>query len=121
MKFEPLSAQEIFEKTLLRGGKYPFEVLDAKEEVSAAGNEMFHLQVKITANGNSKIIHDYLLPKKMDKLRHAAQAMGILEKFEQGVLSADDFVGRRGKARIGVERDRDGYYAPKNIVVDYVP
>jgi hypothetical protein len=121
VKFQPLSEDEVVQRSLLRSGKYSFEVVEAKEETSAAGNEMFHLQVNILLpGGNGKIVHDYLLPQRMEKFRHAAEAMGLLEKFDTGVLSADDFPGRKGKCKLGIERDREGYYPTKNVIVDYL-
>jgi hypothetical protein len=116
-----MSESEVIQRSLLPSRVYPFEVVEAKEERSSAGNDMFHLQVNILLpGGNGKIVHDYLLPQRMEKFRHAAQAMGLIEKFDTGILSADDFVGRRGKCKLGVERDREGYYPPKNVIADYL-
>ena len=53
------------------------------------------------------------------RLRHAAAACGLLDKYLNGILSDDDFVGRRGKLKLTIEKGTKGY-PDKNVVADYV-
>jgi hypothetical protein len=42
----------------------------------------------------------------------------VKDKYLAGVLSEDDFVGKRGRLEIGVQRSKD--YPTKNVVTDYL-
>jgi hypothetical protein len=121
MNFQPKSEREIAESRLWKKGEYSFEVVDASEKSSkAAGNEMIELKVKvIAADGTARVITDYLLAKRMEKLRHAAAACSALNRYEAGELVASDFAGKRGKLKLGVEKGKNGY-PDRNIIADYV-
>jgi hypothetical protein len=54
------------------------------------------------------------------KLRHAAAACGLLGEYETGELSGRDFLGKRGKLKLAIEKDRTHKYPDKNVVADYL-
>jgi len=121
MRFEPKTKQQIEDGKLLPKGEYGFEIVEALEKKSAAGNEMFEIRVRVSnGNGVSRVLTDYLLPKRAAKLYSCCAAVGLLDKYKSGTLSDDDFIGGRGKLKLGIEKDKSGQYPPKNVVVDYV-
>lgn len=122
MKFTPKTEKEIAEENLLPAGEYGFEVVDAIPKLSKSGNEMIELKLQIfDSNADSKgMISDYLLEKLAYKLRHAAEAMGALDKYESGVLHHDDFIGKTGTVKIVIRKDKTGEYADQNSVADYI-
>ena len=120
MNFQPRSEREIAETALLRKGEYDFLIIDASEKRSAAGNEMIELKLNVShGNGLTRTLNDYLVAKRPDKLRHCCVACGLLEKYESGCLSEDDFIGKRGRLRLAVEKSRKGY-PDRNVVEDYL-
>jgi hypothetical protein len=121
MNFKPCSEQEIADRRLWAKGIYPFEILNAAEKVSqSGGNPMIELKVKVSRpDGSSRVISDYLVEKRREKLRNAAAACGLLDKYKTGSLSGDDFVAQRGKLKLGIEKGKNGY-PDKNVVTDYL-
>ena len=106
MNFKAYTEQEIADRKLWAKGDYPFEITDAEEKVSQqGGNPMMELKVKIVRpDGQAKTITDYLLEKTPEKFRHCCEACGMLAKYESGVVSDDDFVGKRGRLRLAIEK-----------------
>src|SRR5205823_3150902 len=107
--------QEIADSKLWPKGVYEFEVYEAVEKTSKAGNPMIELRHRLSDGTKTRVISDYLLDGVAEKLRHACAACGLLEKYETGVLSNDGFVGQRGKLKLAIEKARGGYPA-KNVV-----
>jgi hypothetical protein len=102
-------------------GDYAFEVLEGSDEISQAGNEVIKLRLKVSdANGASRFVTDYLLEKRAIKLRHAAEACGLLEQYGTGELSGTDFVGKTGKLTLIIDKDKNKKFPDKNAVADYV-
>ena len=122
MNFKPCSEQEIAEMNLWKKGEYPFEILNAFEKASkTSGKPMIELKLKLSnGDGQGKTIKDYLMQQMPGKLRHAAIVCGLLDKYLSGSLADVDFVGRTGRLKLGVEKDKSGQYPPKNVVLDYV-
>lgn len=121
MQFKPKSEKEISEENLLPNGEYDFEVTAALDAKSASGNEMIKLQLNVfDDNGNLRIIFDYLLESMAFKLRHAADACGVIDKYESGSLVADDFMGKTGRLKLAIQKDKTGDYPDKNTVRDYI-
>jgi hypothetical protein len=122
MNFKPRTEQELVDMRLWKKGIYDFEIVDAFETASKTkGNPMIELKVRITGtDGAARIITDYLLEQRGEKLRHAAQACGLIDKYESGSISNTDFQHKRGKLKLGVEKDRSHTYPDKNVVLDYV-
>lgn len=124
MSFTPRSEEYLEEEAKKRGpwpnGVYSFEVIHAEDQTSKkTGNPMIYLEMNIFNDGmEKKTIKDYLVSAMEFKLRHACETCGILDRYETGALSADDFIGRSGMVKLGIERGTPPY-ADKNIVRDY--
>jgi hypothetical protein len=119
MRFAPKTKEELANESLLPEGVYPFEVLDAVDTLSKAGNEMLKLKLVVFGDGSSPHVYDYLLEKLAYKLRHFAEACSLLAEYEAGELTAQHCLNKEGYCKLGIER-QDGY-EPRNTVKDYVP
>jgi hypothetical protein len=105
MKFSAKSEKEILDELFWPRGTYEFEVVDARDQTSAAGNEMIKVRLRVFCEGHEPIIvTDYLMAKRPLKLRHAAVTCGLRDKYIGGSLCAADFTGRRGKCKLVVDR-----------------
>lgn len=132
MRFTPKTDEEIAAENLWQPGEYGFEVVDrvafgTKEYTTLdtqakSGADMIRLVVKVYNNeGGFQHLVDYLLESMPGKLRHACEAVGLLSKYETGMLTASDFIGKQGFLKIKIEKDKTGQYADKNAVADYIP
>jgi hypothetical protein len=120
MKFTPKSEKEIAEENLWPAGEYGFEVIEAADKTSKSGNEMIELKLKVTNDEGAFIfVNDYLLESLSYKLRHAADACGVLEQYETGSLVGNDFISATGTLKLKIQKDKTGQYADKNVVADY--
>lgn len=124
MKFTPKSEADIQASSgsfdPWPSGTYDFEVAEAEDTTSKAGNDMIKLTLYVfNPEGKRRTVFDYLLASIEYKLRHAAEACGLLSAYEQGMLEAFDFTGKTGRLKLGVQPAKDGYDA-KNTVRDYV-
>jgi hypothetical protein len=126
VRFQPKSAAEIKAEssnrtnTLWPRGTYDFEVVNATDEVSKAGNEMIKLQLRVfDASGSTQMVWDYLLSSIAEKLMHAAEAFGLTSQYDAGELDASDFEGKAGQVILYIQKGKDGY-PDKNAVADYV-
>lgn len=131
MQFTPKTEKEITEMGLWSAGIYSFEIIqnvsfggkayattDAK---SKSGNDMIVLIVQVyDQSGEKKILIDYLLEAAASKLRSAAVACGLINRYETGALLAYEFIGKTGQLRLGVEKDKEGKYPDKNKIINYV-
>lgn len=131
MKFKPKTEEEIENEKLWPAGEYDFEILAEGQAfgkecltcdtASKAGNDMIQLVVRVyDEEGNTQTLLDYLLESIAYKLRHCADATDLLHKYDAGELSALDLIGKTGKCKIGIQKDKDGKYADKNFIRDYV-
>src|SRR5882724_9173402 len=104
MQFTPKSEKDLQNSNLLQPGIYEFQVIEAKERLSKSGNEMLELQLKIFGqNGYEPIIYDYLLEAMSYKLKHFAEHTGLLDKYNSGLITAEDCVGKIGNANIIIQ------------------
>lgn len=125
MRFTPKTEQELQAMSLVEPGQYPFEVVEALDQVAKSGNEMIKLKLKIWDNaGRERVIFDYVLEAMAFKLRHFCDATGLTQKYEAGELTASDCPGKSGKLDLALEpgkqKPEGGYYSDKNSVKDYV-
>jgi hypothetical protein len=121
MKFAPKTEKQIAEENLWPAGEYGFEIGEAHDKVSKSNNEMIHLKLKVFNNeGSMRFVDDYLLEEMAYKLRHAAEACGLLTQYESGTLLASDFVGKLGYLKLKIQKDKTGNYPDKNVVGDYI-
>jgi hypothetical protein len=121
----PLSeaeAQRAADPTPVAAGQHPAIITEASEGVSERKNETLRLLAVVTdARGNEYRLQDWLsaTPRGLLRLRHAAAAVGALDDFEAGHLSAQQFVGREVVVTTEIERKRG--YPPRAVIVDYAP
>jgi hypothetical protein len=122
MNFQPKTEKEIAESKLWPKGEYDFEIVEAFEKMSrSSGKPMIELKLRLSnGNGVARTLSDYLLKETPEKLRHAADACHVLDKYDTGRLSDTDFRGKRGRLKLGIEKDRKHRYPDKNVVLDYV-
>lgn len=121
MKFQPKTERELVEENLLPKGVYDCEIARALDKVSKNSNEMIELSLQIfTDEGRTFFVTDYLLESMGLKLYRAAEAFGLLDKYDAGMLIADDFIGRTGKCKVGIQSDKSGRYPDKNVIIDYL-
>jgi hypothetical protein len=118
MRFEPKSADEIAMDSLLPEGVYPFEVMQATDKISQAGNEMIELKLVVFGDESTPHVFDYLLEKLAYKLRHFAETTGLLAAYEAGELTAEMCLNKEGYCKLAVEKKAG--YDPRNTVKDYV-
>lgn len=124
MKVNPKSEQEFKSRNLLDPGTYDFTVLNAVEKVSKnSGEPMIEIIIHVFGmDGRRFTIYDYLIDKEpMDfKLRHIAHISGVLNKYEEGEVNANDLIGKKGKVKVSIRKDTTGIYGDKNQIVDYI-
>ena len=122
MKYQPKSEKQITEENLLPIGIYSFEVYEAADKISKAGNDMIELKLRLFDDeGNSRgMVTDYLLESISYKLRHAAVSCGLEATYSNGELVASDFVNKTGEVKIRIQEDKNGQFAARNVVADYV-
>lgn len=113
-------ARKVSQRKLLPAGHYPARVIEAVEKASKAGNDMIELLVAVRdAAGSEREFRDWLLGNERGalKLRHAAEAVGALAKYEAGEIGQDDFPGHNVRVKIIVEKRRG--YPDQNRIEDY--
>jgi Protein of unknown function (DUF669) len=124
MRFTPMTEEQIAEANLLPEGVYDFEIVDATEKTSQAGNEMIELKVRLfdERGDHHSVIFDWLLSTERAayKLRHCCDACQILRLYENGSISSSDFLGKSGKAKVYIQKSKDPQYSDKNAIKDYV-
>jgi hypothetical protein len=121
MNFQPRTEKEIEDRRLLPRGEYAFHIIEATETTSHAGNRMIELRVRVsTKNGHDRVLPDYILPQRPAKFRSACIAVGCEDKYLNGRVTDEDFLGKCGRAIVGVERAKRGW-ARHNVIVEYLP
>ena len=84
-------------------GDYLVEVIDATETVSKSGHEMIELNLR---TGAGSYLYDFLVftPSAFWKIDAFRAATGEIVSADESVeITADDLIGRRGRARLSVE------------------
>jgi len=121
MRFEPKTEEQVQQGSLLEPGEYDFEVVSAEEKVSAKGNDMIKLRLTVfTADGGQRTIFDYLMDAVPHKVRHFAYATGLNDAYDSGALDANDCMGRAGRCKVRIEKDKAGAYPDRNTIADYL-
>lgn len=125
MNFHPYTEEELSSSRLFPKGVYDFHVMKAEEQISKNGNPMIRLELQlINEKGETQTCFDYLLEAMAYKLRHFCAATALIGKYDKGQLEAQDCVGKKGKAEVGIQEGKQkpdgGYYADKNNIVDYI-
>ena len=122
MRVNPKTEQEIASAGLLPAGDYGFEVTSAEDKVSKAGNEMVELKVKLFGPDGDTTVFDYLIDGERSafKVRHFAEATGMLGQYERGDMPAHLMVGKTGRCKVSITKDKSGQYPDKNGIADYI-
>lgn len=121
MRYTPKTEKEIAEEKLLPEGEYPYQISGALEKTSKSGNDMIELTVRVfKPDGSFVLVTDYLLESLAYKLRHAAVSCGLEKIYDAGTLKADDFIGKQGMLKLGIQKDKNGQYPDRNSVKDYI-
>lgn len=127
MRVAPITAEQADEQSggfePWRPGDYDFNVYDASEETSATGNEMIKLTLHVlNRDGERRTVFDYLVnsDKAQWKIRHFAEAVGMVPQYEQGDMDPHDITGRVGQLKLRI-KPAQGQYSAQNAVNDYIP
>lgn len=124
MRITPKSEKEIAEAGLWAEGTYEFEIVDAEDYVSkTSGREMIKLSVKLHRDdGATMMVDDYLMDGERTayKIRHFAEAVGMLPAYERGNLDPRDMLNRAGQCKVRIQKDKSGQFPDKNGITDYV-
>jgi len=122
MKFQPKTERELQEANLWPVGEYAFEVLTAEEAVDKNDAPFFKLKVKIfNDEGKSTNVFENVSPNWMEyKLRHLAEAAGLLVEYERGEIEAYQLEGKTGRCKVNISKDKGDGYAVKNQITDYI-
>lgn len=118
MKFQPQSEDEVL--NLWPTDEYDYEVMEAEDTVSKAGDQQIKLKLMLINHlGGSKHLNTWLNPKMMYLVKHFAESCGIEAMYESGGYDASDCLKKRGRCKVGKQEAVDEYQA-KNVVTDYV-
>jgi hypothetical protein len=92
MQFQAKTKEEIDAMGLMKAGTYPFQVAEAKDDVSkSSGNEMIKLTLELfDKEGKSYRMFDYLLEAMAGKLFAFCVSTGMEQKYHSGDLSSYD-------------------------------
>ena len=113
-------ARKASQRKLLSAGQYPARIIEAVEKASKAGNDMIELLVTVRgADGKERELRDWLVGNDRGalKLRHAAEAVGALAKYEAGEIGQNDFPDHNVRVKIIIEKRRG--YPDQNRIDDY--
>lgn len=120
MKFTPKTEEQIASENIWSAGVYGFEITHAENAISKSGNEMIKLTLRVfDAEGRERTMFDYLLESMAYKLRHAAEACGLLERYNVGELDGYDFMGKAGSLKLSVRANSQSR-TKENSIQDYV-
>ena len=116
----PLTPEQLKQGDLVEAGIYPFEILDAADTYSKAGNDMIKLKIRIyLPSGKERVIFDYLHEDMEFKVGHFAEATGLIDQYREGVITAESCIGKTGELKLIIKVSKDPAYGDKNSVQDY--
>lgn len=126
--FNPMSEDELNAYNLMDDGVYDFCVEKSTSKVSKSNNPMAELVLTVwDKSGKPHMIFDYLVFSRVAlnirKVKNFCDTVGLVEEYKKGQLP-DELSSLCGKIEIGRQgkqpKQGGGFYAEKNIVVDYV-
>ncbi len=123
MDYNPKQERDIRNEMMMAPGEYDFEVVDAKEKTSKAGNDMIELSIRVfpTDGGSPRLMRDWLVGGSTLgelKINRFCHATGIQDVYFSGGLSALSCVGVGGKCRLTITSSAD--YGDQNGIKDYI-
>lgn len=104
-------------------GRYTFKVKAVGTKPSKSGSPMLTVdfEVKLPSGAAKKHREWILLTDEWDfKLRHLADACGMLSSYTTGSLSAHDLIGRTGEFELSLRSDKDTGEITGNQVKAYI-
>jgi len=107
-------------RTLLPAGWHDARITEAIEKPSKRGNDMIEIAALVPdGDGGERTLRDWLTDSTLGalKLRHAAEAVGALAKYEAGEIGQGDFPGHAVQVKLSVEKRRG--YPDSNKIEDY--
>lgn len=110
------------EYPLLEPGTYDFQVMEAKEAVSKAGNDMITMTLWVwNKNGKKFNVWDRLVatPKAAFRIKNFCKATGLESQYKNGTLTPDDCADTHGTCVIKID-PAQGEYKAKNVVDYYI-
>lgn len=121
MKFEPKTEKQIAEEGMMPDGTIcDFEVAEAEDTQSKAGNDMIALKLKVwRPNGTTTTMRDWLVSTFQPKILGFAKSIGMRDAYDAGEFDASLLEGKCGKLKVGIDPEKDGYPS-RNKVVSYV-
>lgn len=124
MRFTPKTEEDLAGERSKFGpwpnGTYDFEVMEADDATSKAGNDMIVLDLMVyDSHGNNRKVRDWLVETVAAKLKDACRAVGLHAAYDGGNIAARDFVGRSGKLKLGTQTQEG--FDPRNKVTGYIP
>lgn len=118
---KPLSASEAAKARNPKPwrGWVPAEFLDAASKESARGNSMIEARLAVTKDGETREYRDWFTAAERfaDKLRHACEAVGALDRYEAGKIAPEIFPGHACEVRLDVEKRRG--FPDRSVIADY--
>ena len=92
------------------------------EGLGSSGN-MYFKTIFIVYNdeGKEKKVFNYVMAegKAAFQLRSLAEAVGALDEYKAGILDEDTLKGKTCFVKLGLEKDENGKYDPKNIITQF--
>lgn len=133
MKFTPKSDEQLNQEQTERLNKFvlpagtvvDYEIKEAMNKVSKAGNDMIEIHVDVyNDKGDAIGIRDWIGEWNIHKLKRICEANGMLDRYEAGQVDDYDLVGKTGKAKLGIQKGtqkEDGsFYADRNNIQEYM-
>jgi hypothetical protein len=125
MKFDPNETNEAAKNegfALLPDGEYDAEVHECEEQISAKGDPMFKITLKIPDPNGGNFRHtvwDYISPRWFQrKFKSFFESMGQEKMYESGDIDPALLIHQYVTAQI--ETEPAGEYPAKNVVKMYV-
>lgn len=122
MRFQAKTEEEIMSSGTLEG-VFDFDIRSAREYVSDKGNDIFEIELNVyDTEGAARPRKDWVTPAFPKKFKHLHDACGMLDKYQAGATSAEDFVGKAGKLKMVLRKytNKDGNEVTGDQVEDYI-
>lgn len=123
MMYTPKTEEQLAKEDLLSEGIYDFQVIETDDKPSKKGNDMITLKLCIFDVKGSRHLFDYIALSTNfgeRKLRHAANACGLIDVYNIGKLTDKDFFSATGKLLLKQQNGTSDFPLPKNVVADYL-
>jgi hypothetical protein len=119
MKITPIDENEYSSRNLWADGVYPCSIVECEEGASKkTGAAFFKMKVQLFNEENQSTNLFYYMMAEGNaawQLRAGVEALGLLDNYRAGEISADDFYQKTAYAFVGHQSATDQYPA-KNII-----